>query len=90
MCPSVVGACCPLIFRNEGEAFVLRLEVPGMEKEDFDIRYDNRKLIISGDKRRESSRSEEGFIYHECAYGRFRRILALPDEVDEFTSQSQL
>ncbi|MFQ5720830.1 MAG: Hsp20/alpha crystallin family protein [Acidobacteriota bacterium] len=61
---------------------ILRLEAPGMEKEDFDISVEHGVLFIRGEKRFE--RQEQGASYHvfEAAYGAFERSLALPREVD--------
>ncbi|MFQ5668994.1 MAG: Hsp20/alpha crystallin family protein [Acidobacteriota bacterium] len=61
---------------------IVRLEAPGMDKNDFDISVENGVLFIRGEKRFE--RQEQGASYHlfEAAYGAFERSLPLPREVD--------
>lgn len=68
---------------NDDEV-VVRLEVPGMDKEAFDIGVvDGRYLTVRGEKR--VQREEKRGHYHvmECAYGSFERAMALPAEVDD-------
>lgn len=63
--------------------YVVHLEAPGMEPDDFDIQVADRRLVISGEKRLQ--REQRGDRYHvmECAYGHFERALPLPGDVDE-------
>jgi HSP20 family protein len=57
---------------------VVRLEVPGMEKEDMDIEVREDQLVVSGEKvfQRESSTGRYRVV--QCAYGNFRRTVPLP------------
>lgn len=65
------------------DAVCVRLEIPGMEAKDFDIRVNNQFLVVSGEKH--VSREHENKHYHlvECAYGQFERWVPLPRDVDE-------
>lgn len=69
--------------REDDEAICVRLEVPGMEADEFEIQVLDRILVVSGEKR--LVREERRGRYHitERAYGRFERALPLPTEVDE-------
>lgn len=60
----------------------VRLEVPGMDKENFDIDVIEDYLVVRGEKRVESDRQEGRFHVMECAYGSFERAVPLPAEVD--------
>lgn len=63
---------------------VVRLEVPGMERENFELAVvDERILSVRGEKR--VTREEKHGHYHlmECAYGSFERVIPLPAAVDE-------
>lgn len=63
---------------------VVRLEVPGMERDDFDIAViDGRYLVVGGEKRVEREESRGRFHVMERAYGRFERAIPLPVEVTE-------
>ena len=57
---------------------VVRLEVPGMAKEDIDIEVQDDALVMSGEKRFERESSEGRWRVMQCAYGSFRRVVPLP------------
>jgi HSP20 family protein len=61
---------------------IVRIELPGMSKEDIDISVDRGCLQIRGYKR--SSGDEEPRHYHlmERAFGRFERLIPLPPNID--------
>lgn len=62
---------------------IVKLEVPGMEASDLDVEIADDCLVVSGEKR--VDRDEQVGRYHvtERAYGRFRRVVALPAPVDD-------
>jgi len=66
---------------------VVRLEAPGMDREDFDLAVVDDTLVVRGEKRvrRESKPTVGGHRYHvmECAYGRFERAVPLPAPVED-------
>jgi HSP20 family protein len=63
---------------EDDQRLVVRLEVPGMEKEDLDIEVQDDALVISGEKRFQKERSEGRWRVIQCAYGHFRRVVPLP------------
>ncbi len=65
------------------DAFRIRLDVPGMNKEDISINLQNNTLTVSGE--RSSERKEEGeeYVRVERAFGNFHRTFTLPDAVDQ-------
>ena len=67
---------------ESGEDVTVRLEIPGMDADQFDIEVDDRILTVSGHKAVSSERSEGRYHITECAYGEFTRRLPLPAEVD--------
>lgn len=64
------------VFEDETRV-VVRLEVPGMAKEDIDIEVREDALVISGEKRFERESSEGRWRVMQCAYGSFHRIVPL-------------
>ncbi len=66
---------------DDDEQVIVRLEVPGMEKEDFDLEVVNDYLVVRGEKRLERERKEGQYHITECAYGSFERVIPLPEEV---------
>ncbi len=63
-------------------AVIVRIELPGVRKEDIDISVDRGRLRIRGDKL--SFGDDEPRQYHlmERAFGRFERSISLPPNVD--------
>ena len=62
---------------------VVRLEVPGMEKEDCRITIEGNMLYLSGEKRFERETQEGTYHVMERAYGSFQRAIPLPSNVDK-------
>ena len=61
--------------------FLIRAELPGMDKKDVNINIENDVLTISG-KRRESKKDEnKTYLISEITYGSFSRSFTLPDDV---------
>ncbi|MEW5892147.1 MAG: Hsp20/alpha crystallin family protein [Pseudomonadota bacterium] len=63
---------------EDDKRLVVRLEVPGMEKEDLDIQVTDDALVVSGEKRFQKEDSQGRWRVMQCAYGRFRRVVPLP------------
>jgi HSP20 family protein len=75
---SVLAAEC----WETAQSVIVRVEVPGMNKEDLDVSIHGGSLYIRGEKR--SGGEHKGRLYHlmERAYGRFERTIALPNNID--------
>lgn len=63
---------------EDDNQLVVRLEVPGMEKEDLDIQVSPDALIVSGEKRFQQEGTQGRWRVMQCAYGSFRRVVPLP------------
>lgn len=63
------------------ENFMVTLAVPGMKKEDFDIRMDGNMLTISCEKEETREEKEKAFNRKEYNYSSFSRSFTLPEEV---------
>lgn len=60
--------------------FILRVELPGVEKDDVQVNIDNRIMTIKGEKKNET---EDRKIHRsECIYGSFVRNFTLPQDVE--------
>jgi HSP20 family protein len=64
------------------DALVVRVEVPGMEKEDCEITVVENTLYLRGEKRFEREAVEGRYSVMERAYGSFERAIPLPANVD--------
>jgi HSP20 family protein len=65
------------------KAFLIKAEIPEVNKEDVKVTVDNDVLTIRGERKRE--KEEKGKTFHrvERYYGSFTRSFTLPDNVDE-------
>lgn len=68
------------VFEDDNKLSV-RLEIPGMEKDDLNIEILDDNLIVRGEKRIERESEEGRYRVLQCAYGRFDRVVPLPEPV---------
>jgi HSP20 family protein len=61
---------------------ILKIEVPGIDEKDIDVRIENNVLTIHGDRQFEKEEKEENFRRVERQYGTFTRTFTLPTTVD--------
>jgi len=73
---------------EDDRRLVVRLEVPGMSKEDFDIEVSGDLLVVRGDKRFERESTEGRWRVLQCAYGSFSRSVPLPVAVRADAAQA--
>ncbi len=73
----------PRINMDESEqAITITAELPGMDEQNVNIALENDRLIISGEKADEQKHAKDSSYYLERSFGSFRRVVALPSEVD--------
>lgn len=61
---------------------LVRVEMPGMEKEDCEISIRGNTLYLSGEKHFEREAHDSDYHVMERAYGAFQRVFPLPHAVD--------
>lgn len=64
------------------KAFELHVEVPGMNKDDFNIEVNDNYLTVSGERKFTNEKNEKNFHSIETRYGSFSRSFALPENVN--------
>lgn len=72
----------PVEVFDQGDGIEVRLEAPGLEREDFEVEVEDDQLRIGGEKRVERTHQEGQYHVAECAYGRFARLIPLPAPVE--------
>ena len=63
--------------------YVVRLEAPGMARDDFDVDLDANLLTLSGKRELRKEEKGEDFLWQERQEGRFLRTIRLPVAVDK-------
>src|SRR2546428_4515729 len=60
----------------------LKIEVPGIDEKDIDVRIENNTLTVHGERKFEKEEKEENFRRVERQHGSFTRSFTLPNTVD--------
>ena len=60
----------------------LKIEVPGIDEKDIDVRIENNVLTVHGERKIEKEEKEENYRRVERRYGSFTRTFNLPTTVD--------
>ena len=60
----------------------LKVEVPGIDEKDIDVRVENNTLTVHGERKIEREEKEENYRRVERQYGSFTRTFTLPNTVD--------
>lgn len=67
---------------EKDKEYRLTAELPGLKEDDVEISIADGTLLLSGEKREEEERKEEGVLLSERRYGAFERRIPLPADVD--------
>jgi len=60
----------------------LKIEVPGIDEKDIDVRIESNTLTVHGERKIEKEEKEENYRRVERQYGSFTRTFNLPPTVD--------
>jgi HSP20 family protein len=72
----------PVDVYEDEHSIALKIEVPGIEEKDIDVRIENNTLTVHGERKFEKEEKEENFRRVERSYGSFTRSFTLPTTVD--------
>ena len=79
-----IGAGAPAVSVAETkDAFEVTAELPGVDEKDIKVSLDENQLVISGEKRAESTKEEKDWHVEERSYGSFYRSMSLPFEPED-------
>ncbi len=63
--------------------YEIRVEAPGMGKNEFEVTVQDGVITIAGEKKTASNNKKDGYTYRESSEGRFSRSFRLPEAVNE-------
>ena len=72
----------PVDVYEDEHNITLKVEVPGIDEKDIDVRVENNILTVHGERKFEKEEKEENFRRVERQYGSFTRTFTLPNTVD--------
>jgi len=66
---------------EDKDNYSIRVELPGMKREEIEVSIQNDALVISGERKAEAVKEGTEVHRQERFYGRFSRVLTLPTAV---------
>jgi HSP20 family protein len=72
----------PVDVYEDEHNITLKIEVPGIDEKDIDVRIENNTLTVHGERKFEKEEKEENYRRVERQYGSFTRTFTLPNTVD--------
>ncbi len=72
----------PVDIYEDEHNIILKIEVPGIDEKDIDVRIQDTTLTVHGERKIEKEEKEENFRRVERQYGSFTRSFTLPSSVD--------
>ena len=79
---TTTGFAPPVDVYEDEHHITLKIEVPGIDEKDIDVRIENNTLTVHGERKFEKEEKEENFQRVERRYGTFTRSFTLPTSVD--------
>ena len=77
------GLWAPLVdIEEDNDTIMVKVEIPGMKKEDIKVSVQSNILTITGERKHESETKNKTFHRVERSYGKFSRMITLPTDVD--------
>jgi HSP20 family protein len=67
---------------EKDDHFVIKAELPGVDKNDIKVDLKDRVLTLSGERTYDNEVKEENYYRKERSYGKFQRAFTLPADVD--------
>jgi HSP20 family protein len=64
---------------QRGDEFVVRADLPGMQQKDITVEIKDDAIVIEGERSNEREERDEGYYSTERSYGRFCRMIPLPE-----------
>jgi len=72
----------PVDVLKDKDAITVKVDLPGMKKEDLEITVLNENLCVRGTKKLDAEVDERNIHTRERFFGSFERVIGLPDPVD--------
>ena len=63
--------------------FHVEIDMPGIKKEDIDVRIDNNILTVSGERKMKKEVKKKDYYHMESSFGRIERSFSLPKGIDK-------
>jgi HSP20 family protein len=78
---SVEGWTPALDVHEDKDSYTIRVELPGMKREEIEVSLQDDALVISGERKTETRKEDTEVHRQERFYGKFSRALTFPTAV---------
>ncbi len=68
-----------LDFSETEKEYLAQMDLPGMDKENIQVKVENHQLIVSGERKEETRDENKNYLKVERSHGSFYRSIPLPD-----------
>jgi HSP20 family protein len=76
------------VLQKNGE-FTVRVDLPGLKKDDVKVELTDNLLTVSGERQEEKEEKREGYYRSERSYGSFYRQIPLPEGSKTDTAKAE-
>jgi len=77
--PVLKNTSFKLDVKEEGENYIIEADLPGVNKEDVKISYENDHLFIGVEKSKENVEEAKNYLHRERSYSSMQRSIYLPN-----------
>ena len=70
-------------------SIVVKAELPGVSRDDVRVELTPDGLLIEGERKEEHEERQRGMLRSECRYGRFSRLIPLPEGANTEQAKAQ-
>lgn len=77
------GPFAAIDVQEDKDRYIVKADLPGMDKKDISLNFERGVLTISGERRSQQENKDKGFHRIERSYGRFSRSVHLGNTVSD-------
>ncbi len=85
--PTITTTCDVI---DEGDRFVIRVDLPGIRKKDIDLNVTDNSIEISASHKEEESEKRKNYLWKERSDVSYYRLLPLPEKVISGKTKAKL
>ena len=72
------------------EEIIVEATLAGVKSDDLDIDITSELITIKGERKRDVEISDSDYFYQELFWGKFSRLIILPEEIDTNSAESSM
>jgi HSP20 family protein len=75
---------------ERGNDLVVRADLPGYKKDDIELEVTGEGVLIQGQRTSDREEKDGGYYRRERTYGSFRRLIPLPEGIDDQSVRAEM